>query len=214
MNTEPEVNLELMSFIETHILPQYNAIDKAQGLPPIIRAINCSLVLAKAVAADVNMAYVVAAYHDLGMSGPKAIHHLTGGKILLKDVRLRRWFSTEQLRLMKEAVEDHRATMSHAPRNIYGSIIAEAVRNFEPSSVFKNSVANLLRQHPKASQNVLFDLFKKHIKEKYAESGYIKLWIQNSQNEKDLKQIRAILANETLLQNYFKEAVESAKALQ
>lgn len=210
MITEPEVNLELMTFIETHILPQYNAIDKAEGLQPIMRAISRSLVLAKAVAADANMAYVVAAYHDLGMSGPKAIHHLTGGKILSKDMRLRRWFSQEQLRVMKEAVEDHRATMSHAPRSIYGSIIAEAVRDFEPSSVFKNSVVNLLKQHPDASQNMLFGLFKKHLKEKYAESGYIKLWIQNSQNERDLKQIRTMLTNEALLQKAFQEALAAA----
>ena len=121
---ENNVNLDLMAFIEQNILPKYNEFGLSHGLGHVQHVIRGSLELAKRMGADVNMAYTVAAYHDIGMSGPRAIHHLTGGKILAADARLKRWFSPEQIRIMREAVEDHRASASHSPRNIYGKIVA------------------------------------------------------------------------------------------
>ena len=115
-----------MAFIETNILPRYTQFDRAHGLPHVTRVINQSVKLAKTIGADINMAYAIAAYHDLGLEGPRAIHHLTSGKIIASDARLKKWFSSEQIKVMKEAVEDHRASASHAPRSIYGKIVAEA----------------------------------------------------------------------------------------
>ena len=88
-------SLDLVEFVETKILPLYAAFDKAHGLGHVTSVIKRSIALAAKAGADVDMAYVVAAYHDLGMSGPRAIHHLTGGRILERDARLRRWFSAE-----------------------------------------------------------------------------------------------------------------------
>ena len=111
-------SLDLVDFVEKNILPEYQNFDKAHSTAHVTRVIRNSLNLANAIGADINMAYVVAAYHDLGMSGPRAVHHITGGKILATDARLKRWFSTEQLKIMREAIEDHRASAAHAPRSI------------------------------------------------------------------------------------------------
>ena len=112
-------SLDLVEFVETQILPQYAQFDKAHNMEHVTRVIRRSLDLVKSTGADINMAYAIAAYHDLGLSGPRAIHHITGGKILMADARLKRWFSADQLKVMKEAIEDHRASASHAPRSIY-----------------------------------------------------------------------------------------------
>ena len=109
------------------------------------------------------MAYTIAAYHDLGLNGPKAIHHITGGKILSKDARLLNWFSKEQITTMKEAIEDHRASMAHAPRSIYGCIIAESVRDLTLETVFKDTIAAIRQQYPNATKEEVFRYFKKHI---------------------------------------------------
>ncbi|MFA6719510.1 MAG: HD domain-containing protein, partial [Prevotella sp.] len=135
-----EVNLELMSFIETIILPKYNDFDPAHSLVHVQRVIASSLVLARKLGADIDMVYAIAAYHDLGMSGPRAIHHVTGGKILAADKRLAKWFSPEQVKIMREAVEDHRASASHEPRSIYGKIVAEADRDLQPDIVFTRAI--------------------------------------------------------------------------
>ncbi|MCD8291257.1 MAG: HD domain-containing protein, partial [Prevotella sp.] len=97
------VSLDLMSFVETTILPRYTMFDDAHNLSHVTRVINRSLKLARDIGADIDMCYVVAAYHDLGLEGPRAVHHVTSGKILAADTRLRNWFSAEQIKIMKEA---------------------------------------------------------------------------------------------------------------
>ena len=131
-------SLDLVEFIETKILPQYAQFDRAHNLEHVTRVIRNALQLAGVTGADINMVYTIAAYHDLGMSGPRAVHHITGGKILATDARLKRWFTPEQINVMREAVEDHRASASHVPRSLYGKIIAEAdstwTRNTPPTA--------------------------------------------------------------------------------
>ena len=101
-----QVNLEIMDFVEKQILPKYNAFGESHGLRHVTRVIRNSLKLVPVTGADIDMVYVIAAYHDLGMSGPRAIHHITSGKILQADSRLKRWFNKEQIKIMKEAVEE------------------------------------------------------------------------------------------------------------
>ena len=126
-------DLDLVEFVEKNILPRYAAFDAAHNIAHVTGVIKRALQMVRTTGADINMVYVVAAYHDLGLSGPRAIHHVTGGRILQQDARLKKWFSKEQLKIMKEAVEDHRTSSSHAPRSIYGKIVAEADRDLSVS---------------------------------------------------------------------------------
>ena len=82
-------SLDLVEFIETKILPKYAEFDRAHNLEHVTRVIRRSLDLVKITGADINMVYTIAAYHDVGMSGPRAVHHITGGKILSQDARLK-----------------------------------------------------------------------------------------------------------------------------
>lgn len=197
------VSLDLMEFVEQNILPRYNAFDKAHNLVHASRVIKNSLSLAIATGADINMAYVIAAYHDLGLEGPRAIHHLSSGKILMADRRLRRWFSEEQIKIMKEAVEDHRASASHAPRSVYGKIVAEADRDMEPDNVFRRTIEYGLDHYPEKSKEEQWERFLQHMEQKYSSHGYIKLWLPNSPNEKYLRQIRETISNTKALREAF-----------
>lgn len=198
-----EVNLDLMSFIETSILPRYTAFGRSHGLSHVQRVIANSLELARRTGADINMVYTIAAYHDLGMSGPRAIHHITGGKILAADARLKKWFSPEQITIMKEAVEDHRASASHEPRSIYGKIVAEADRDLDPEVVFRRAVEFGLEREPDKDREWQWQRFDRHMEEKYSACGYIRLWIPNSPNEEKLKRVRDIIADKARLREVF-----------
>ena len=188
-------SLDLVEFVETQILPQYAAFDKAHNMEHVTRVIRCSLDLARKTGADLNMAYVIAAYHDLGLSGPRAVHHLTSGKILMSDARLKRWFSADQLKMMKEAVEDHRASASRAPRSIYGKIVAEADRDIEPETVIRRTIQYGMANYPELNDEEHWQRFMKHMDEKYSVNGYIRLWIQGSENERKLNELRELIAN-------------------
>lgn len=200
---DKNVSLDLMAFIETDILPRYAEFDKAHNLTHVTRVINRSIKLAQKIGADVNMAYATAAYHDLGLEGPRAIHHVTSGKILAADMRLRKWFSTEQIRIMKEAVEDHRASASHAPRSIYGKIVAEADRDLEPETVFRRTIEYGIDHYPEKNKEEQWKRFCEHLENKYSAHGYIKLWIPGSENEKSLKQIRDLIIQPARLKEIF-----------
>ena len=196
-------SLDLVEFIETQILPQYQQFDRAHNMEHVTRVIRSSLLLAHQTGADIDMAYTIAAYHDLGLSGPRAIHHITSGKILMADARLKRWFSPEQLRLMKEAVEDHRASASRSPRSIYGKIVAEADRDLEPSNVIRRTIQFGLANYAELDREGHWKRLKQHLDEKYSTRGYIHLWISGSQNERWLAELRQLIEHPADLRPIF-----------
>ena len=198
-------SLDLVEFVETKILPKYANFDKAHNMEHVTRVIRNSMALARTTGADVNMVYVIAAYHDLGMSGPRAIHHITGGKLLMQDMRLRKWFSESQIKIMKEAVEDHRASASHAPRSMYGKIVAEADRDIDPDMVLRRTVQFGLANYPEKSRDEQWKRFCDHLENKYSNNGYIRLWIPGSENEKKLKALREIIADRHKLLQIFND---------
>ena len=196
-------SLDLVEFIETQILPQYANFDRAHNLEHVTRVIRRSLEMVKITGADINMAYVIAAYHDLGMSGPRAIHHITSGKILASDARLKKWFSKEQIKIMKEAVEDHRASASHAPRSLYGKIVAEADRDISVDIVVRRTIQYGLGNYPQLDKDGHWKRFKQHLDEKYSVNGYIRLWLPHSPNERSLNELRQLIANPQKLRETF-----------
>lgn len=196
-------SLDLVEFVETKILPQYAAFDAAHNMEHVTRVIRHSMELVKVTGADINMAYVIAAYHDLGMSGPRAVHHITGGKILAADARLKKWFSAEQLKVMREAVEDHRASASHSPRSIYGKIVAEADRDIDKDIVIRRTIQYGLVNYPQLDYEGQWKRFKEHMDNKYSKDGYIRLWITNSPNAKRLNELRNLIAQPAELRKEF-----------
>ena len=182
------VDLDLMAFVEQQILPRYNAFGKSHGLGHVQRVIKNALTLVPATGTNPNMVYVSAAYHDLGMEGPRAIHHITSGKIL---------------RIMKEAVEDHRASSSRVPRSIYGKIVAEADRELDSNIVFSRAVLYGLENYPEKNKDEQWKRFYNHINEKYGRKGYIRLWIPNSPNAKKLEFIRELIDQQVDLRKVF-----------
>ena len=204
-------SLDLVEFVETNILPQYTQFDRAHNLEHVTRVIRNAMDLVRLTGADINMVYVIAAYHDLGMSGPRAVHHLTGGKILAADARLKRWFSAEQIKIMKEAVEDHRASASHSPRSLYGKIIAEADRDIVPEVVFQRAIEFGLANYPELDDEQQWQRFAKHMDEKYSVNGYIRLWIPGSPNERRLNELRSIIAQPPLLRQHFDRLYKNTK---
>lgn len=201
INNSP--SLDLVEFVETKILPQYAEFDRAHNMEHVTRVIRRSLDLVKTTGADINMVYAIAAYHDLGMSGPRAIHHITGGKILASDARLKKWFSTEQIKIMKEAVEDHRASASRAPRSLYGKIIAEADRDIDVEVVVRRTIQYGLSNYPEKDKGEQWERFKEHMDSKYSADGYIKLWLPKSPNERSLNELRNLIADKQKLREAF-----------
>ena len=191
--------MTLQQYIEQHILPQYDAFDGGHRRDHALMVISESLKLAREHGADEQMAYTIAAYHDLGLRIDRELHHIHSGEILISDPVLRQWFTPEQLLIMRDAVEDHRASAKHPPRTIYGAIVAEADRQIDPLVVVQRTMAYSKKLLPDADFETLYQRTKQHLQEKYAEGGYMRLWLNSERNVQGLENLRAIIRNEPQL---------------
>ena len=129
-----EPSEELKAYIEAEIIPRYGAFDAAHRTDHVRTVIAQSLVLAGHYEVDADMVYAIAAYHDTGLAYGRESHHIRSGEILLGDSFMRQRFTEEQMAVMRDAIEDHRASSDHAPRTIYGRIVAEADRCIDPET--------------------------------------------------------------------------------
>jgi len=202
------INSDLEHYIRQSILPQYDAFDGGHRRDHAETVIRESLLLARAYDADETMAFVIAAYHDLGLRYDREHHHIHSGEILMADETLRQWFTTEQLLIMRDAVEDHRASGKHPPRTIYGAIVAEADRQIDPLTVIHRTMAYSLKLFPDADFETLYQRTLDHLHEKYAEGGYLKLWLNSERNVQGLNALRAIIHDEPHLRSLCKEWFE------
>ena len=189
----------LRHYIEQHILPQYDAFDGGHKRDHAEAVIRESLVLAREHNADEQMAYVIAAYHDLGLRFDRETHHIRSGEILMADTTLRKWFTEEQLLTMRDAVEDHRASGKNPPRTIYGAIVAEADRQIIPETVIARTMAYSAKLYPKGDFQTLYARSREHLLEKYAEGGYMRLWLNSERNVRSLEALRSIIRDEPQL---------------
>lgn len=191
--------MTLKDYIEGMILPQYDGFDGGHNRDHAENVIRESIKLAREHGADEQMAYVIAAYHDLGLKYDRERHHIHSGEILMADEKLREWFSEQQLLTMRDAVEDHRASSKNPPRTIYGAIVAEADRQIDPQSIIERTMAFSRKMFPDGDFETLYQRSKSHLLEKYAEGGYMRLWLNCERNVKGLEALRDIIRDEALL---------------
>ena len=197
------VNKELQQYIESHILPLYDHHDAAHRRNHADIVIQQSIALAQNFDVDINMVYTIAAYHDTGIIYGREHHHTESKRILLNDMELERWFTPEERAIMGDAVEDHRASSKSEPRTIYGRIVAEADRIIEPRSIIRRTVQYTLTHHPHLDREEGYNRMVEHLNEKYNYGGYLRLWIEESENGRRLEELRQIIANKTLLRTIY-----------
>ena len=192
-------------YIQQTILPQYETFDGGHRRDHAQTVIAESLKLARAYQADETMSYVIAAYHDLGLKFDREHHHIHSGEILMADEHLQQWFSINQLLTMRDSVEDHRASGKNPPRTIYGAIVAEADRQIDPLTVIHRTMSYSLKLLPDADFDTLYQRSLDHLHEKYAEGGYLKLWLNSERNVQGLADLRALINDEEKLRALCKE---------
>lgn len=211
------VNPEIVCYVEAEILPRYEHFDAAHRLDHVKTVITQSLHLAEVISAspnylaedgtnlliDPNKAYVIAAYHDTGLTEGRETHHIASARIIREDKHLLRWFSPEEIDLMADAAEDHRASSKSAPRTIYGRIVAEADRAIEPITIIRRTIQYGLAHYPDLDMESHYARTMEHMAEKYDEGGYLRLWIPESPNAERLAALRRIIHDREQMRKVF-----------
>ena len=205
-NFEEVMDKSLVDYIEERIIPMYDGFDAGHGREHVDAVIREAVRLAGFYDVDVDMVYAAAAYHDTGLSVDRKTHHLESGRIIREDKELRRWFTDEQIEVIAQAAEDHRASSDHEPRTIYGKIIAEADRQIIPESIILRTVQYGFKHYPELDKEGHWLRTCEHMAEKYDVGGYLKLWIPESRNAEGLARLREIIHDKSRLRAMFEAA--------
>lgn len=200
------INEELKQYIEENIFPSYAKNDLGHNLDHIQYVIGRSLKFAGMVP-DINyqMVYVIAAYHDIGHYIDAKNHEKVSSEMLLADQNLSKWFSQEEIKIMGDAVYDHRASLEGEPRSIYGKIVSSADRNTAIDLPLKRTYEYRVKHNPNASLDEIIEESRLHLMNKFGKEGYAKekMYFPDEEYDAFLKDIAALTSDPTLFRKRY-----------
>ncbi len=174
-----EVNKELKEYIEKNIFPKYEKY-YSHGMIHINNVIDNMMMLADYYNLDKNMCYVIASYHDAGLNVDRENHEYESGKILENDEVIKNFFTKEQIKIMKEAIEDHRGSRKTRPRNFYGECVSDSDRDFDIKLLAKRQLATSLKNYRDITTfNDHFERCHEYICKRINDGGKFNLWTNN-----------------------------------
>lgn len=207
-------------YIYDVIVPQYAGFDAAHREDHVLTVIDQAMKILDGMQAwisgaaegqeglaqwlvpvDRDVLKMAAACHDLGLVNGRDNHHLDSGKIIRSNADLLQWFSHDEIEVIAQAAEDHRASGKSDPRSIYGKIVAEADRVIDIDTIIRRTIQFGHKHYPDLSPAEHLERAVSHLKEKYGRGGYLKLWIPWSDNSVRLYALQDLIADEPALRS-------------
>ncbi len=204
------MRVELKEYVEKNILPEYAKNDEGHGIEHIQYVIRRSLKFASMVSdIDIHeeMVYVIACYHDIGHSIDPKNHEKVSADILRNDSMLKGFFSDEEIEVMAEAVEDHRASLEHEPRSIYGKIVSSADKNGTVDEALQRTYTYRLKHYPNSSLDKIIEDSRQHLILKFGENGYAreKMYFEDEEYRKYLEDLTCLTSDKELFATKYKQ---------
>ena len=193
---------EIDRYIYEVIVPQYAEFEPANREDHALTVVNQAMALLDGMPEgdlDRDVLKMAAACHDLGLVNGRDRHHLDSGEIIRNDAVLRQWFSEDEIEIIAQAAEDHRASGASEPRSLYGKIVAEADRVIDQDTIIRRTIQFGHKHYPDLSPEEHIARAVSHLKEKYGRGGYLKLWIPWSDNAARLNALQDLIADDEAL---------------
>lgn len=189
-----KINNELQKYVEEKIFPIYDNNDSGHGIDHIKYVIGRSFKFANQFEnIDLNMVYVIASFHDLAHHIDKDNHEVLSANLFYLNEKMKEFFTYEQRGIIKDAIEDHRASLDHEPRSVYGKIISSADRNVDIISSLKRTHAYTIKHYPELDLNEMINRAYNHISEKFGDCGYAKVWFVDEEFDKFKNDVKELL---------------------
>lgn len=202
MEYNKNMDKELKEYIKNEIKSKYKNFDKGHNIAHFnFVTKNCvnygKQLIDKGEKVDLDIAYIVGAYHDIGITMGREGHALSSGKILRKDKMLKNFYSEEIIEMMAQAVEDHSSHLSYEPRNIYGKIVADADRNNTKYLVFSRPIKYGLKNEQKGmSKEWHINRVYNFVNSKFGRNGYVKYQLDIPDTKKEQNKVWQLLDDE------------------
>lgn len=192
-----KIKPELKMFIEENVIPLYDDNIGGHGKEHINSVINRSFEIVEEFNLDVdlNMVYVIAAFHDIGYKTNPDDHEKVSSDIFRSNINMRSFFNEEQLNVIAEAIVDHRASLEYEARSIYGKIVSSADREISVENMLKRSILFQTDKHKEEKPTVMqiINYSYKKLLSKYGKGGYAKMYFQDQKYTDYINKMQELL---------------------
>ena len=193
------MNKELIDYIQNNILPEYSKNDSGHGIKHINYVIDrCFRFAEQFDNIDLDTLYTIAAFHDIGHHIDKKNHEILSAKIFYDNEDIKHFFTDEQRIIIKEAIEDHRASSDSVPRSDYGKIISSADRSTDVNEFLRRTHAYTLKHTPEATLEQMLIRAYNHTSDKYGDNGYAKHYVVDDEYNEFRNEISNLLSDKNL----------------
>lgn len=153
------------------------------------------------------MLYTIVCFHDIACHIDRENHEILSAKRLYEDKKIREFFTLEEIEIMKEAIEDHRASLEYVPRNIYGKILSSADRKIDVETYLKSSIGFDIKENNKLTEQELIERSYNFAIKKFGKNGYAvkKMYVKDKKYENFLKEIQYLIDNKKEFEKRAKE---------
>lgn len=193
-NMVTSINKDLKSYIENNIFPIYKKNDLGHGVEHIKYVIERSIRFSEQFEdIDLDVVYTIASFHDIAHYIDKDNHEILSAKVFYENEYMKNFFCDEQRKIIKEAIEDHRASLEYEPRSDYGKIISSADRNVDIISSLKRTHAYTTKHYPDLDLDQMITRAYNHISKKFGDFGYAKVWLVDAEFDNFKDDVKELL---------------------
>ena len=196
----------MKNYIEKNILPLYEKNDSGHGIEHIRYVTERCLRFAEQFdGINTDMLFAIAAFHDIAHHIDKKSHETLSAKMFYENEDMKAFFSNEERLIIKEAIEDHRASADHTPRSDYGKIISSADRSTDAEEFLRRTHAYTLKHQPDFTEDEMIERAYSHTKEKYGREGYAKHYVEDTEYSAFRQKINLLLNDKELFEQRYRK---------
>lgn len=195
-----EVNNELKQYIDEKILPEYELNDGGHNSEHVKYVLKRAFELADGYEINYDILYTCVCFHDVACHIDRDNHEVLSAQRAYEDDFLNGLFSIIEMKKIKEAIEDHRASLEYIPRNIYGKILSSADRKVEVKQYLIASISYGKKKNPEIDKNESIERSYQFAIKKFGKNGYAvnKSYVDDLKYKKFLEDIQYLIENKKL----------------
>ena len=195
-----KVDNKLKQYIEEKILPEYELNDGGHNSKHVKYVLKRAFELADGYEINYDILYTCVCFHDVACHIDRDRHEVLSAERAYEDEYLNRFFSIMKMKTIKEAIEDHRASLEYIPRNIYGKILSSADRKVEVKQYLIASISYGKKKNPKIDKNGSIERSYQFAIKKFGKNGYAvnKSYVEDLKYKKFLEDIQYLIENKEL----------------
>lgn len=200
------INKDLENYIKNEILTRYEKNDNGHSIEHINYVLKrCFKFAEQFENIDLNVLYTIATFHDIAHHIDKKNHEKLSAEIFYNNEKMKKFFTDEERIIIKDAIEDHRASANTEPRSDYGKIISSADRSTDIDDFLRRTHAYTLKHFPDSTKQEMIERAYEHTEQKYGKSGYAKHYVKDEEYENFRENINSLLLNkENFTKKYYK----------